>query len=263
MSNDNKCIYCGNQAIHQFANKKWCCSASRNGCPVIRQKKREATKKSWSSGTRGTSQQIKRPRRPLSTLMSLEEQEETVKMFKSGASLHYIRSYFNRGRDYIKKALAQKNMFFGSTTPTSKNRLTINTSSFFQKNSTTLPSVLKKIIKAHNLMPCDRCWECGLMDWLDKPLTLDMDHIDGDHFNNEISNLRFLCPNCHSQTDTFRAKYHNIGKKKVSDEDLIESLKKHPNINKALRGVGLSSASANYVRANKLKIQHNIIHTTK
>lgn len=41
---------------------------------------------------------------------------------------------------------------------------------------------------------------CGnLGKWQGKPITLDVDHIDGDWLNNELDNLRFLCPNCHSQ----------------------------------------------------------------
>ena len=39
-----------------------------------------------------------------------------------------------------------------------------------------------------------------------KPLTLQLDHIDGNPINNNLENLRFLCPNCHSQTDTFAGK---------------------------------------------------------
>ena len=39
--------------------------------------------------------------------------------------------------------------------------------------------------------------------WNNKPITLQLDHINGDHFNNNIENLRLLCPNCHSQTDTY------------------------------------------------------------
>lgn len=39
--------------------------------------------------------------------------------------------------------------------------------------------------------------------WLNKSIKLHVDHIDGDYLNNEIENLRFLCPNCHSQTDTY------------------------------------------------------------
>lgn len=48
------------------------------------------------------------------------------------------------------------------------------------------------------------CWNCGLSEWMGKPISLEMDHIDGNNANNDLSNLRILCPNCHSQTPTFR-----------------------------------------------------------
>lgn len=48
------------------------------------------------------------------------------------------------------------------------------------------------------------CAECGLgTSWCEKPLRLSVDHIDGDWLNNLLGNLRFLCPNCHSQTATW------------------------------------------------------------
>lgn len=50
------------------------------------------------------------------------------------------------------------------------------------------------------------CLFCGLNEWLNKPLVLEIDHINGDHGNESRSNLRCLCPNCHSQTDTWRGK---------------------------------------------------------
>lgn len=47
------------------------------------------------------------------------------------------------------------------------------------------------------------CLLCGQKDlWNGKTLVLEVDHVDGDFLNNEIGNLRFLCPNCHSQQDT-------------------------------------------------------------
>jgi|JI10StandDraft_1071094.scaffolds.fasta_scaffold00171_70 Zn finger protein HypA/HybF involved in hydrogenase expression len=51
-----------------------------------------------------------------------------------------------------------------------------------------------------------KCLICGISEWLGKHLVLQMDHIDGDHNNNLLSNLRLLCPNCHSQTSTYNQK---------------------------------------------------------
>ena len=48
------------------------------------------------------------------------------------------------------------------------------------------------------------CEECGIEDWRGKPLTLELDHVDGNRTNNKPNNLKLLCPNCHSQTPTWR-----------------------------------------------------------
>lgn len=55
------------------------------------------------------------------------------------------------------------------------------------------------------------CELCNTSKWLDNPITLEVHHIDGNNKNNELQNLQILCPNCHSQTDNYRAK--NIKKK--------------------------------------------------
>jgi len=47
------------------------------------------------------------------------------------------------------------------------------------------------------------CEVCGISDWQGKNLVLQVDHIDGNAENNGKDNLRLICPNCHSQTDTF------------------------------------------------------------
>jgi hypothetical protein len=52
----------------------------------------------------------------------------------------------------------------------------------------------------------NECLECGISEWNGKFLPLELDHIDGNPTNHDIKNLRMLCPNCHSQTETFRAK---------------------------------------------------------
>ena len=50
------------------------------------------------------------------------------------------------------------------------------------------------------------CSSCNLSEWLSKPIPLELDHIDGDNTNNELSNLRLLCPNCHALTPTYRGR---------------------------------------------------------
>jgi len=47
-----------------------------------------------------------------------------------------------------------------------------------------------------------KCEVCDLTEWNNNPIPLELDHIDGNHFNNEFKNLRVICPNCHALTET-------------------------------------------------------------
>jgi hypothetical protein len=51
-----------------------------------------------------------------------------------------------------------------------------------------------------------RCESCYLEKWLDQPMPLELDHINGDTTDNRLVNLRILCPNCHALTKTYRGK---------------------------------------------------------
>ncbi len=56
-----------------------------------------------------------------------------------------------------------------------------------------------------------KCYNCNLTKWLNQPITLELEHIDGDHTNNQIENLTLLCPNCHSLTSTWRGRKLKLG----------------------------------------------------
>lgn len=73
---------------------------------------------------------------------------------------------------------------------------------------TTNNTNLKKWLFKFNLLE-EKCSADGCTvasTWNKKNISLQLDHIDGDNTNNEITNLRILCPNCHSQTTTYAGK---------------------------------------------------------
>lgn len=51
-----------------------------------------------------------------------------------------------------------------------------------------------------------KCATCGISEWNNNPITLQLDHINGVHDDHRLNNLRLLCPNCHSQTSTYAGK---------------------------------------------------------
>lgn len=97
------------------------------------------------------------------------------------------------------------------------------------------------------------CTECGIGDtWNGKPITLQLDHVDGDSHNHKKENLRILCPNCHTQTITWGRKNPNT--KSVSDEEIIAAFNKIGTVRGTLAELRISKANDNYYRVRDLVV---------
>jgi Zn finger protein HypA/HybF involved in hydrogenase expression len=100
-----------------------------------------------------------------------------------------------------------------------------------------------------------KCNKCTLSEWMGEPLTLELEHIDGNHHNNERKNIEALCPNCHSLTPTWRGRnQRNKNVRRVKDDELLKILIDHDfNMRQSLLSIGLAAKGGNYKRCHKLK----------
>lgn len=140
---------------------------------------------------------------------------------------------------------AKKTRFGGPEGKTNK----IPDSEVFTTGTKSTSKLKNRYIKYTN---CDiKCVKCGIKDtWNNEPLTLQLDHINGDSTDNRIENLRLLCPNCHSQTDTYARK--NCKPKTRCIECNIPITKKCIRCNKC-NGKYIHSIIKEYNRYRKVK----------
>ena len=100
------------------------------------------------------------------------------------------------------------------------------------------------------------CKICNNSEWLGNKIKLELDHINGDHNDNNKENLRLICPNCHSFTTNYRGKnIKKISRGIIPDDIFIEALKSTTSIRKALMKLNLSPYGGNYKRASNLQKQ--------
>ena len=115
-----------------------------------------------------------------------------------GASSSYLRKYLNEiGVDISK--FSKTNIYNFSHPKSELKDVLVNESTYTNLSS------LKKRILQEGLIEY-KCSECGITEWNGKPIVLQLDHINGDNRDHRLENLRLLCPNCHSQTETYSRK---------------------------------------------------------
>lgn len=84
-----------------------------------------------------------------------------------------------------------------------------------------------------------KCQVCNRTTWNRQPITLELEHIDGDIRNNVKENLQLMCPNCHSQTPTWRRR-KTVGKgRNHTDTQIIDAVKSSSSMSGTLEKLGL------------------------
>lgn len=96
--------------------------------------------------------------------------------------------------------------------------------SIFIENSKATRAYVKSLVMKEGFIEY-KCEECGLgSNWMNKNLNLHLDHKNGVRNDNRISNLRFLCPNCHSQTESYCSKINRAITVETYDIEYIKSV---------------------------------------
>ena len=108
-------------------------------------------------------------------------------------------------RDYVQKKNLDFSHFDSFFAKEASGMIRYSDEEIFRKDSWVSSQSLKKryLKKRGSDIFCDFC---KISEWRGQDLTLQLDHCDGDSSNNLWENLRLLCPNCHSQTETFCGK---------------------------------------------------------
>lgn len=96
---------------------------------------------------------------------------------------HFTGQAHNHGKRYIMRSTSE---YLNNSIPVSSNTLRIR--------------LIKEGYFEH------KCYRCELMEWQGNKIPVELEHIDGNHDNNELSNLTLLCPNCHALTLTYRGR---------------------------------------------------------
>lgn len=138
----------------------------------------------------------------------LERKEEILKWIKENQSKAFISKQLKCKQETLNNYLVKMGIDYagnqsGKGMSKTKEKLSfqeyLDTSKDIQSNKVRT-KLLEEGIKPY------KCENCGLEEWMGKPIPLELHHIDGDRTHNELSNYQLLCPNCYALTDSYRGK---------------------------------------------------------
>lgn len=132
---------------------------------------------------------------------------------------------YNQVRQRMREIGIDGTYFIGNTNEKSKGfQSTVSDEDLFTKNCKHTRRVLRERILLNKALEY-KCAICGIDSWKGNPISLELDHINGINNDNRLENLRFLCPNCHSQTITYgsRNSKKELMYSKETKEKVIEA----------------------------------------
>ena len=160
-----------------------------------------------------------RNKRSIIWKMPLNEFQEVVKASDSIGKVLRSFNLENKGRnnETLKRRCIEQNVDIshwklgrGSNKGRKFNKEKIPLENILVENSTFSRTHLKKRLIKEKILEY-KCRDCGNEGWWNnKPLSLQLEHSNGVSNDARISNLCFLCPSCHSQTDTYAGKARKV-----------------------------------------------------
>lgn len=165
-------------------------------------------------------------------------------LFKLGYSVKGNSWGFSQIRRRMDDLGLDMSLFKGKSAVLKLNKSrSLNEKDLFKENCKHNRNNLRRYIIKNNILPY-KCAMCGITEWNGKTLSLELDHINGINNDNRLENLRFLCPNCHSQTTTYGSRNQQLNESKYEiSEDLRklveETYEKEKSVNRVSTVLGI------------------------
>ena len=135
----------------------------------------------------------------------LERKSEILQWIDEGKSKNFISQQLKCKPETLNSYLQKMGIEYKGMVNNIISTTYIPAKEYFNQEKSISSAKLKEKLLKENYKEA-KCECCGLTEWLNQPITLELHHKDGNHSNNELNNLELLCPNCHSYTEGFRNK---------------------------------------------------------